>query len=346
MKRFISIILAAVLLMACIPAAHAANAYDKSRLKYDDAFTFLTLLNQKRTSMGLGSLTMDCELLDAASLRAYEQTISFGHTRPDGSKYSTVAPKKAHAECVHYYYPPESSTPKCALQEFMNSPPHKAILLDGQYKSVGVGVYDSGDRKNWAVVLSMYGATDSVSLNDVQPKKTVASFSDVFETDYYAKSVQWAVQKKITVGTSKTTFEPNAMCTRGQIVTFLWRAAGSPKASINAASQFADVKSGSYYSSAVNWALENNITAGTNADTFSPDLPCTRAEAVTFLWRAAGSPKSLNVVRFNDVSANSFYAQAVSWAVNKGITSGTGANKFSPDATCTRAQFVTFLYRQ
>lgn len=344
MKRLISILLTVVLLLACMPVVHAAAGYDKTCLQYEDAYTFLNLLNQKRASMGLGNLTMDRALLDGASTRAYEQTISFGHTRPDGAKYSTVC-STAHAECVHYWYPAEQSTPQKALEEFLNSPPHRAILLDGQYHAVGVGVYESGDRKNWAVLLSMNSASSPVMLSEVQPKKTVAGFSDVFESDYYAKAIQWAVQKQITAGTTKITFSPNLQCTRAQVVTFLWRAAGSPAPS-SSRIQFYDVDSGSYYSKAVRWAVENNITTGTSETTFSPDTPCTRAEAVTFLWRTVGSPKTALTTQFRDVSANSFFAQAVSWAVQRRITSGTSATTFSPNEICTRGQFVTFLYRQ
>ena len=344
MKRIITFLLAAVILFSCIPTAHASG-YDKSNLLYDDAFSFLTLLNQKRASIGLGAVTMDRSLLDGASIRAYEQTIVFGHTRPDGSKYSTVAPKMAHAECVHYWYPAEQSTPQSALQAFMDSPPHRAILLDGQYRSVGVGVYESGDRKNWAVVLSMYSAADQVSLSDMKPRKTVAGFNDVFETDYYASPVQWAAQKQITNGTSGTTFEPNAMCTRAQIVTFLWRAAGSPSSFLTASKMFSDVTPGSYFEKAVSWALEKGITSGTGTHTFSPNTPCTRAETTTFLWRLKGCPAATTANPFKDVSASKYYSDAVLWAVREKITAGTDESHFSPYEPCTRCQAVTFLQR-
>lgn len=190
MKRLICTVLAVILMLACVPATQAAGSYDKNNLHYDDAFAFLELLNQKRASIGLGALTMDQDLLEGASIRAYEQITYFGHTRPAGSKYSTAAPGKAHAECVHWWSPAEQSTPQNTLKEFLNSPPHKAILLDGQYHTAGVGAYESGGRKNWAVLLSTNRATGSLSLSDMQPRKTVAGFSDVFESDYYAKPVQ------------------------------------------------------------------------------------------------------------------------------------------------------------
>lgn len=344
MKRILTFLLAAFMLLACIPSAHASG-YDKTNLRYEDAFEFLTLLNQKRASMGLSAFTMDRTLMEGASVRAYEQSISFGHTRPDSSKYSTVAPSMAHAECVHYWYPPDQSTPQNTLKEFLNSPPHRAILLDSQYHAVGVGAYEANGRKNWAVLLSMYSAVDQVSFSDIKPRKTVAGFNDVFETDYYASPVQWAVQKQITNGTSGTTFEPNAMCTRAQIVTFLWRAVGSPSSFLSASKMFSDVKPGSYYEKAVSWALEKGITSGTGTHTFSPDSRCSRAEVATFLWRLKGSPAATTANPFKDVSANKYYSDAVLWAVKEKITSGTDVTHFSPYDPCTRCQAVTFLQR-
>lgn len=344
MKRILIFVMVAVILLSCLPSVYAAG-YDQNHLNYEEAYAFLDLLNQKRASVGLGAVTMDRSLLDGASIRAYEQTIVFGHTRPNGSKYSTVAPSMAHAECVHYWYPAEQSTPQSALQAFMDSPPHRAILLDGQYRSIGVGVYESGNRKNWAVVLSMYSAADQVSLSDMKPRKTVAGFTDVFETDYYANPVQWAVQKQITNGTSSTTFEPNAMCTRAQIVTFLWRAAGSPTSFLTASKVFSDVTPGSYYEKAVSWALEKGITSGTGTNTFSPNSRCTRAEAATFLWRLKGCPAATSANPFKDVSARKYYSDAVLWAVKEKITAGTDTTHFSPYEPCIRCQAVTFLQR-
>ena len=345
MKQLLSTLLIAALLLTCIPTALAAHTYDKSCLRYDEAFAFLTLLNQKRTSMGLGALSMVRELLDGASIRAYEQTISFSHTRPDGSKYSTAAPQKAHAECLHWSQPAENSTPQSALYSYMSSPPHKAILLNQQYHAAGVGVYEEGDCKYWAVVLSMYGATDSVSPAEMMPKKTVCSFADVYETDYYADAVLWAARRGITNGTSRTTFSPNQTCTRAQIVTFLWRAAGCPVAKPGE-NPFQDVRIGSYYYNAVLWAVENKITAGTGIHTFSPEQMCSRADAATFLWRALGSRAALQPVNsFQDIPRGSYYESAVDWLVGFGIVNGTGGGCFSPYSACTRGEVVTMLYR-
>ena len=175
-----------------------------------------------------------------------------------------------------------------------------------------------------------------------------SGFSDVKSNAYYAKPVAWAVENEITNGTSPTTFSPDATCTRGQVVTFLWRAAGSEKPT-SSESPFVDVKStkaAPFYYDAVLWAVENKITSGTSKTTFSPNDGCTRGQVVTFLWRAAGSPEPKNKTNpFKDVKEGSFYYKAVLWAVENEITKGTSSTTFAPEATCTRGQIVTFLYR-
>ena len=169
-------------------------------------------------------------------------------------------------------------------------------------------------------------------------------FADVSANNYYYNAVQWAVKNGTTGGTSATTFSPDAPCTRAQAVTFLWRAAGSPAPS-STEMPFADVPADAYYRNAVLWAVENGITGGTSATTFSPDAPCSRGQIVAFLWRSKQSPKVAAENPFMDVNAADYYHDAVLWAAENGITGGTGANTFSPDAPCTRAQIVTFLYR-
>ena len=169
-------------------------------------------------------------------------------------------------------------------------------------------------------------------------------FTDVNDDSYYKDAVIWAVENGITKGISGTMFSPDAACTRAQAVTFLWRAAGSPSPK-SGAMPFGDVAADAYYHDAVLWAVENGITKGTSDTTFSPDVKCTRAQIVTFLWRAQKSPAVASVNVFTDVAADAYYADAVNWAVANGITSGTSAATFSPNADCTRAQIVTFLYR-
>lgn len=169
-------------------------------------------------------------------------------------------------------------------------------------------------------------------------------FRDVAESAYYYDAVEWAVDKGVTEGTGNGYFSPNRACTRGEIVTFLYRAAGRP-APVSEENPFTDVAPGAYYYDAVLWAVEQGITQGTSATTFSPGATCTRAQAVTFLYRYFSSSATSAVLSFTDVASSTYYYDAVRWAVAGGITQGTGKNTFRPDKTCTRAEIVTFLYR-
>jgi uncharacterized repeat protein (TIGR02543 family) len=169
-------------------------------------------------------------------------------------------------------------------------------------------------------------------------------FTDVAANAYYYDAVKWAVDKGVTSGTTATTFAPNASCTRAQMVTFIWRYMGSPEPTTTA-NTFTDVKADQYYYKAVLWAVEKGITAGTRATTFAPDATVTRGQTVTFLWRAAGKPAATTANPFTDVAASDYFAEAVLWAANEGITAGTSATTFAPANPCTRAQIVTFLYR-
>ena len=167
-------------------------------------------------------------------------------------------------------------------------------------------------------------------------------FADVSTDAYYYEAVKWAAKKGITGGIGNGLFGPNQPCTRAQIVTFLWRAAGSPEP--KAMSSFADVSTDAYYAKAVAWAVENGITTGTGDGKFSPDATCTRAQSVTFLFRAIGKLVD-SKAEFSDVLTDSYYANAVAWAVENGVTNGIGDGLFGPDNSCTRAQIVTFLFR-
>ena len=168
-------------------------------------------------------------------------------------------------------------------------------------------------------------------------------FVDVAEGSYYEEAIDWAVEKGITNGVSSNMFAPNDPCTRAQIVTFLWRAAGSPAP--KSMSSFTDVPADAFYAKAVAWAVENSITSGTGEGKFSPNSTCTRAQAVTFLYRASGSPAVSGSAEFSDVATNAYYADAVAWAAKKGITTGIGGGLFGSDNDCTRGQIVTFLWR-
>ena len=169
-------------------------------------------------------------------------------------------------------------------------------------------------------------------------------FVDVATGSYYEDAVDWAVENGITKGTDDTHFSPDGICTRAQAVTFLWRTAGSPKPEIRTM-PFTDVPVGSYYYDAVLWAVENGITKGTSDTTFSPNMTCTRAQIVAFLWRSEKSPAAGTANPFADVKSTAYYADAVLWAVKENITKGTTSTTFSPNADCTRAQIVTFLWR-
>ena len=198
------------------------------------------------------------------------------------------------------------------------------------------------DKGNGKYTFKMPAGKVTVSAT-FAPEKTAADyFADVPANSYYADAVLWAAKNGITGGIGNGLFGPNQPCTRAQIVTFLWRAAGSPEP--KAMSSFADVSMDAYYAKAVAWAVENGITTGTGDGKFSPDATCTRAQSVTFLFRAIGKLVD-SKAEFSDVLTDSYYANAVAWAVENGVTNGIGDGLFGPDNSCTRAQIVTFLFR-
>lgn len=187
------------------------------------------------------------------------------------------------------------------------------------------------------------GAVETVTVT-VEEKKFQSKFTDVQEDAYYAEAVKWAEQTGVTSGTSETTFSPDDTCVRSQIAQFLYNAYGD-KAVVEEKTPFADVSDDAWYANAVKWAYKNKVTSGTSATTFSPDENCTRAQVVQFLWNEAGQPEPKTTkTAFTDVSEDAWYAKAVAWAAENGITVGTSDTTFSPDMTCTRAQIVTLLY--
>ena len=194
---------------------------------------------------------------------------------------------------------------------------------------------EKGEREHVCTVCA-YKQTEAIP--------ATGGFVDVVEDSYYEDAVIWAAGEGITNGTDATHFSPDAFCTRAQAVTFLWRAAGRP-APKSTTTPFTDVPVGSYYYDAVLWASENGITLGTSATTFSPDMACSRAHIVTFLWRAEHTPRSDSDNPFTDVDLTAYYAEAVLWAAAESITKGTSDTTFSPDDGCTRAQIVTFIWR-
>ena len=235
----------------------------------------------------------------------------------------------------------------------------ESVTIPGTVTSIGwrafdicdnlKNVYFGGSQAQWrSVNVEKYNdvlSTVTMHYDYKYPDASTTStgFADVASDAYYTEPVQWAVENKITNGTDATHFSPDQGCTRGQVVTFLWRAAGSPTVSGDAG--FVDVKSTDYFYDAVKWAVANNITNGTDATHFSPSATCTRGQVVTFMYRAKGSPATSGSCGFVDVKSSDYYYNAVIWAVANEITNGTDATHFSPSATCTRAQVVTFLYR-
>ena len=197
-------------------------------------------------------------------------------------------------------------------------------------------------EKNGKYTFTMPASKVTVTVTFMDDNTMLNFFVDVKASDYYYDAVLWAAQNGITSGTDAEHFSPNQPCTRAQIVTFLWRAAGSPEP--KAMSSFSDVSADSYYAKAVAWAVENGITTGTGDGKFSPDATCTRAQSVTFLFRAIGKLVD-SKAEFSDVLTDSYYANAVAWAVENGVTNGIGDGLFGPDNSCTRAQIVTFLFR-
>lgn len=197
------------------------------------------------------------------------------------------------------------------------------------------------DKGNGKYTFTMPASKVEIKATFVKEVET-SPFSDVSTSAYYYEAVKWAQEKGITGGIGNGLFGPNQPCTRAQIVTFLWRAAGSPEP--KAMSSFADVSTDAYYAKAVAWAVENGITTGTGDGKFSPDATCTRAQSVTFLFRAIGKLVD-SKAEFSDVLTDSYYANAVAWAVENGVTNGIGDGLFGPDNSCTRAQIVTFLFR-
>lgn len=225
------------------------------------------------------------------------------------------------------------------------------LMVNGSVKAEKLYIYADKDGDNEFETLVTVFTGDQGNTSDTGdwpqtgtlPTNSI-SFTDVSKTDYFYDAVLWAVENGITTGTSRTRFSPYATCTRAQAVTFLWRASGSPTPK-NSRMPFVDVSPNAYYYDAVLWALEKGITTGTSSTTFSPDAVIDRAQAVTFLYRANGAPSATEHTAFTDVPQTAYYADAVKWAVDRGITTGTSATAFSPNASCTRAQIVTFLYR-
>lgn len=280
-----------------------------------------------------GSCTASCTVtVTNASSSSGSHTTYYPVNTPAKSEGGSVvvSPKSASkGSAVTVTVTPESGYQVSSVQ---------AVDKDGKKLTLT----DKGDGK-YTFVMPGSKVEVSASFAQVQKPEEKDPYGDVSKDSYYYDAVKWAAETGVTTGVGDGLFAPEWVCTRGQIVTFLWRASGSPAPKATEL-PFTDVAADAYYAQAVLWAVENGITNGTSETTFSPDQTCTRAHAVAFLYRMSGSPAAAGST-FSDVAADAYYRAAVAWAVEKGITNGTSGTTFSPDDTCTRGQIVTFLYR-
>ena len=231
------------------------------------------------------------------------------------------------------------------------TPSGKVSVREGRDKTFTITPDKSYAVFNVKIDGRSIGAVKSYTFENIKRAHTIEvsftrvnAFVDVPAGSYFYEAVMWAVENGVTTGASASRFDPNGICTRAQAVTFLWRIAGSPAPRLRTM-PFTDVPAGSYYYDAVLWAVENGITEGTRDTTFSPDATCSRAQIVTFLWRSQKSPAAGTANPFVDMKSTAYYAAAVLWAVKEDVTKGTTNTTFSPDANCTRAQIVTFIWR-
>lgn len=371
MKKLLSLALALVLCFSLtVPAMAAGKSGDKTIIENGRTFTLSNQILYTATSANMQSIDMGSmnifiegepyneewfgpvsQYLDEAYWPGVNTVYAIPEntviTLPDGLLTATAFMLDVTWE-----------NGMCHATEFnvINFPGYSTVSLEGtnffltlevQYADPvdnGTGASNPGD--NIAGTISFYVPENIAAANPFTSSDTPSTtpskpaFTDVADSAYYAAPVAWAVENGITSGTTTTTFSPNATCTTAQILTFLWRAKGSPEPT-SKTNTFTDIKESDYYYKAALWAKENGLVSGS---TFNGSTPCTRAATVTYLWKLAGSPSAASA-SFTDVPATAKYSQAVAWAVSKGITSGTSATTFSPDTTCTRAQIVTFLYR-
>ena len=308
---------------------NADGTYSVTLPNVTKTYTFTAVVEGVSANYGEGPATCTVSVTRRSS--------SSGSSSSSGNSYTMSAPNTKNGDVT--------VSPKTAKK---GDTVTVTVTPDSGYELDTITVKDASgntlkltDKGNGKYTFTMPGSKVTVSAEFVE-EQTTLTFADVPANAYYADAVAWAVKNGITNGKSSGLFGSNAPCTRGQIVTFLWRAAGSPEPK-NAAS-FTDVPAGAYYAKAVAWAIENGITLGTTDTTFSPNAACTRAQSITFLYRALGKLADSKAA-FSDVLAGSYYANAVAWAVENGVTNGTSATTFSPNNGCTRAQIVTFLYR-
>ncbi len=307
-----------------------SNTTGTYEIVFEETPAFQTAENYEIEVVATGTLTINSRS-SSSSGGSGVSTYPVSVTTPKNGKVSVDPRNAAKGAAVTVTVTPDSGYEM-----------DKLTVTDASGKTIS-----TTDKGNGKFTFTMPNGKVSVSATFKQTTVTPPStgFVDVPASAYYADAVKWAVEKGITTGTSATTFSPEASCTRAQMVTFLWRAAGSPapKATTTA---FTDLDKSAYYYDAVLWAVEQGITTGTSATTFSPNATVTRGQTVTFLYRFAGQPAVSGSSSFTDVNSSDYYAAAVQWAKEQGITSGTSDTTFSPTNDCTRGQIVTFLYRQ
>ena len=316
----------------------AANAIDSSLYSnYADVETAIGKVDRSKSKAEQAKVDAMAKAIEdaIAALEKKPSSSSSGSSRP---RYDVTTPSK----------PENGSVTVDPERARSGSRVTVTVTPDSGYKLGELVVTDKDGKKleltdkgNGQYTFTMPSGKVEVAAEFVKEVE-VSPFADVATDTYYYDAVKWAVNKGITNGVSETLFGPDQACTRAQIVTFLWRAAGSPEP--KSGSNFADVAANSYYAKAVAWAVENGITKGTSETTFHPDETCTRAQGVTFLYRALGKLAAAQA-GFTDVAADSYYADAVNWAAENGVTNGISETLFGPDGSCTRAQIVTFLYR-
>lgn len=354
-KREICVLFVLVLMFALLPVPASADdgcAHD---------FVYQTLIEATCTQCGMdGEVCTSCELIINAV-----NTDPLGHSYGEWSLVSGATCQSPGIEqCVcercgdtltretalaDHHYESTVVAPGCEKDGYTR---HVCVWCSDSYTDSVVPAaghqYDSGVITKEATITAMGRITYTCTVcgqskTDTTPKLT-NPFVDVKQSQYYFDSVLWAVNQGITQGVDETHFVPDAICNRAQVVTFLWRAAGMPQTAA-AENPFVDVAPDQYYYQAVLWAVANGITQGIDASHFGPDESCTRAQVVTFLYRAKGCPATEAVNCFTDVAPSDYFYCAVSWAAARGITTGVYGEAFGPNQVCSRAQIVTFLYR-
>ena len=316
-------------------AIAAAEKFDKTLYSnYADVEAAINAVDRTKSKAEQAEVDAMAQAIEEA-INALVRRSSGGSSSPS---YSVTTPSKTENGTV-------TVNPKSASK---GSTVTITVKPDSGYQLDDLTVTDKNgkelkltDKGNGKYTFTMPASKVEVNATFVKEVE-ISPFSDVSTSAYYYEAVKWAQEKGITGGIGNGLFGPNQPCTRAQIVTFLWRAAGSPEP--KTMSSFADVSMDAYYAKAVAWAVENGITTGTGDGKFSPDATCTRAQSVTFLFRAIGKLVD-SKAEFSDVLTDSYYANAVAWAVENGVTNGIGDGLFGPDNSCTRAQIVTFLFR-